>query len=165
MQPGSSRDGPLTRSNSLRKAPAMPGFGSKRTDAKKDTLHSHLLPHVEFELPSPAVASHAPAMHHAGLGHVAFEADRHDFAGLTGLAADLHRREFFELIAIILDQSADPIVLARCAGEETELGGLSDYKSELAPWNALLRAFLHAERHHGERLERCGESRDRRHST
>src|SRR5580765_2911133 len=98
MQPASSRDGTFTRSNSSRNASAIPGFGSKRTAATNGTLHPHLLPHVELELPAPPIASHTPKLQYARLGHDTFETHRHHFAALARLEAHFHRGKLFQLV-------------------------------------------------------------------
>ncbi len=75
--------------------------------------------------------------------------------------AHFHGRKLFQLVAEIFDQVAGLVVLAHGGGEEAELGRLADHQAEFAAGNALLRAFLHAERHHRQRLERSRESRER----
>src|SRR5664280_862891 len=87
-------------------------------------LPLHPLPYIELQLPAPTVARHAPELQHARLRHDALEGHRHHFRSLTRVEADLHRRELFERVAEIFDQIARLIVLARGAGEESELGGL-----------------------------------------
>src|SRR5262249_21928915 len=132
-------------------------------DRSRSSLR-HTLTHVELELPLAAVACGAPELQHSRLRHDGFKGHRHYFGRTFARPeADLHRRKFFQLLAVVLDQVADLVVFARCRSEESELGGLSDDESEFAAWDHLIGAFLHTEGDYRERLERGGEARDRRH--
>ena len=74
------------------------------------------------------------------------KADRHDLRrDSAGFEGDFHRGELFEGVAVIFDQVAGLIVLARGAGEEAELRGLPDDQAEFAAGDADFGAFLHAE--------------------
>ena len=139
--------------------PGESRVGGAEVDA--DFHGVHALAHVELQLPAAAVARDAPELQDAGFGDHGFERDRHELADCRRrLEVHFHGREFFQIVAEVLDQRAGRIVLADGGAEEAELGGLADDQSELAIGDAHVGAFFHAERRDGQRLERGGHAGD-----
>ena len=85
---------------------------------------------VEFEFPAAAVAGDAPELEHAGFSDDAFERDG-TTSEVTPLSKATSMGKALEGVAVIFDEVAGLVVLARGAGEEANRG-LSDDEAEFA---------------------------------
>src|SRR5262245_24666021 len=166
------RSMPMTKRECVEASGAATGSRSISLDLRAatpsdmgETTLSTRLANVPFELPPPvAAALGEPQLERPHFGDSALEANRHHRAIPAGtFERDLEWRQLFDLVAIIVHEVADGVLLAHAGAEEAELRKLPHDETELAFRNRGISAFLHPERDDAERAHGSVEAGHRRH--
>ncbi|EAU63646.1 conserved hypothetical protein, partial [Stigmatella aurantiaca DW4/3-1] len=138
----------------------MSGPQIDANDAHKPPVRCFLLPHahVEFQLPAlRPVLLNAPQFQGPHFGHRRLEVHRGELSRGWGLAGQ-RRLDGGQLLQIlppghVLEHCPDLVIAPDGRGEEAEAGGLAGDEAELLGRDIRLRALLHAEGGHAQRLD------------